>query len=185
LRVLAFYGEARSSGVLPADALNTSDPEDDWNALVQGSIAMASVSARHYLAGQDSLQNSGFAALPGWAGPAAPVGRGWALAIITKDPERRQAAAELIAWLASSEREGPWAQAAGWLPAGPKGWSTWKASSYRDFLQLQLAIAVNRPVGSGYPLVAAQLHKAVVTVLKDGVSPQQATEAALKAIQTK
>jgi ABC-type glycerol-3-phosphate transport system substrate-binding protein len=105
--------------------------------------------------------------------------RGWALAITTTDPVRQKAAAEFVSWLLSAQRSGAWAEAAGWLPVTPQGWQAWSAGPYYDFLQQQLAIGIAHPAGPDYPQTAGVLRKAVVSVLKDRVSPAQAVQTAL------
>ena len=138
---------------------------------------MTVVSARQYLANQDSLQTTTFAPMPGYDGPAVPVARGWALAITTTDPLRQRAAAELISWLLAPEREGAWAQAASWLPVSPLAQPAWGTTPYHEFLHKQLAVAVNSPADSTYAQTASQLRKAVVAVLKDHTNPTQAAQA--------
>jgi ABC-type glycerol-3-phosphate transport system substrate-binding protein len=176
LRVLAFYNDIERAGLLPAKALDTTSPEEAWTLYAQGAVSMTTVSARQYLAGQESLPNSGFAPLPGWSGPATPIARGWALAITTADPARQRAAAALIEWLLSPERAGGWAQAAGWLPVIPLSRNQWGTTPYHDFLLEQLALAVSHPIGSTYPQTASQMRKAMLAVLKDHVSPEQAIQ---------
>jgi sn-glycerol 3-phosphate transport system substrate-binding protein len=124
-------------------------------------------------------QDTGFAALPGWGGPAAPIPSGWALAVVASDPARRGAAAEFIAWLLAPERAGAWAQGAGWLPTTPAGLATWGADPYYDFLGQQLAGAVSLPAGSDYPQTAVRLQKAVIAVLKDNANPREAADTAI------
>ena len=179
LRVLTFYSEGITAGVLPPGALDLVNPDDAFSAYARGDVDMANVSALRYLASQDSLPNTGFAPLPGWDKPAPPVARGWALAITATDPARQKAAAEFISWLLAAQRSGAWAEAAGWLPVSPQGWQAWSTGPYYDFLQQQLAAAISHPVGADYAQTAGLLRKAVVSVLKDRVSPAQAVQAAL------
>jgi uncharacterized protein (DUF2267 family) len=40
----------------------------------------------------------------------------------------------------------------------------------------QLALAVSHPIGSTYPQTASQMRKAMLAVLKDHVSPEQAIQ---------
>ena len=179
LRVLTFYSEGQTAGVLPPNALDLSNPDDTWNAYAHGAVTMTNVSARQFLVSQDTLPATGYAPLPGWSEPAPPIARSWALGITTTDPARQRAAADFIAWLLNPERSGAWAQAAGWLPVSSAGWGSWESSPYHDFLNQQLSIAVAHPAGAGYAQTAAQLRKALVAVLKDHANPSQAAQAAL------
>jgi ABC-type glycerol-3-phosphate transport system substrate-binding protein len=179
LRVLTFYSEGQMAGVLPPAALDLVNPDDAFSVYARGDVEMANVSAHRFLASQDSLPNTGFAPLPGWDEPAPPVAQGWALAITTTDPVRQKVAAEFIVWLLSAQRSGAWAEAAGWLPVMPQGWQPWGSAPYYDFLYQQLATAIAHPAGPGYSQTAGQLRKAIVSVLKDRVSPAQAVQVAL------
>jgi multiple sugar transport system substrate-binding protein len=177
--VLKFYDDARRASLLAPAALEMTGPDDSFNAYAQGQVMMAHVSARRYLAGRDVLQNTGFAATPGNSAAATPIPTGWALAIVTPDPERQKLAAEFISGLMAPENMGGWTAAAGWLPASPTALATWSAGPYRDFLSQQLGVAVSHPVGADYPQTAARMQKALASVLKGTATPAEAAQAAL------
>ncbi|MCX7706897.1 MAG: extracellular solute-binding protein [Anaerolineae bacterium] len=179
LRLLTFYETAADAGLLPPNALEINSTEMVWNIFAQGRIPLAQVTARQYLAGGSAAGTVGYAATPGWAGPAVPVASGWALAIVTTNPRRQQLATDLIAWLLEPERAGAMARATGWLPTSPTALDTWGEQPYYAFLDQQLARAVNPPVGPEYAQTSSQLQKAVIAVLAEGVSPRDATAAAL------
>jgi ABC-type glycerol-3-phosphate transport system substrate-binding protein len=179
LRVLSFYDEARQAGLLPMNIQEVSSLDDTWTAYAQGAAPMADVSARRYLTEQQSLPNSGIAAMPGWSGPAAPMANGWALAIVTPDPERQKAAAEFIAWLLAAERAGKWTQAAGWLPTSPTALAAWGTDPLNESLGQQLESAVSKPTGPDYAQVAARIQRAAQAVLKGESTPAEAAQAAL------
>lgn len=179
LRVLSFYSDARQTGLLPANISQVTGLDDTWTGYTQGQVAMVDISARRYLAARETLQNTGFAADPGWSTPAVPVTSGWALAIITADPARQQAAAKFIVWLLAPARAGAWSQAAGWLPTTKQALATWGQNAYYTFLNEQLAAAVSQPIGSDYAPTAVRLEKAVITVLQGSSNPADASQAVL------
>lgn len=181
IRLLEFYSAAAKSGVLPPGAQELVEPDAVWGVYVQGKVPLAYVSARRYLAEREALRGSGYAAAPGWAGPAAPIAEGWALAIVTTDPERQRAAASLIAWLMQPENSGAWAQAAGWLPTSPAALAAMRSASYLQFLDSQLRVAVSPPIGPDYVQAAARIQRAIVSVLQEGVAPAEAAQQALSA----
>ncbi|HEX9116857.1 MAG TPA: extracellular solute-binding protein [Anaerolineae bacterium] len=185
LRTLTFYDQVRTANVLPAGASDGVTLDDCWNAYADEHVVLADVSAHRYLIARDSLKNSGYAALPGWNGPATPVASGWAFAILTNDPARKSSAAQLITWLLTPERLAAWTQATGWLPALPLVWSRWGSNAYYDFLQSQLALAVPGPVGLGDPQTATQLERAVTGVLRDRVSPKDAVRSVATPVPSK
>jgi len=181
IRLLEFYDAAAEAGVLPPGAQELTEPDAVWGVYVQGKVPLAYVSARRYLAEREALRGSGYAAAPGWAGPAAPVASGWALAIVTTDPERQRAAAELIAWLMQPGNSGAWAQAAGWLPTSPAALAAMRSTPYHQFLDSQLRVAISPPIGADYVQVAARIQRAIVSVLQEDVAPAEAAQQAVNA----
>ena len=179
LRVLTFYSEALAAGLLPAESSEINDLSDVWKAYVRGQTPMAHVSARRYLAEYGSLQNVGFAAAPGWTGPAAPMTTGWALAIVTPDPKRQQAAAEFVAWLLHPEHAGPWPQATGWLPTSSQALATWEVDPYHVFLDEQLALALSPPVGPDHTQITTRMQQTLMSVLREGTPPSEAVQKAI------
>jgi ABC-type glycerol-3-phosphate transport system substrate-binding protein len=179
IRLLEFYKAANDSGVLPPGALDLTTSDGVWGFYVQGRVPMAYVSARRYLAEREALKGGGFAAAPGWQQPSLPVANGWALAIVTPDPERQQLAAEFITSLLKPENAGKAALAAGWLPTSPEALQTWGGVPYYSFLDGQLRDAISPPIGPGYADVAARIQKAITSVLKGGISPAEAAQNAV------
>lgn len=181
VRVLNFYRDATEAGLLPKNATNLSGLDECWSIYVQGGVTMANVSARRYLANRESLSNTGYALMPGWANPAPTVAGGWALLITATDPARQKAAADFIAWLMKPERAGALAQAVGWLPTSPQALATWGVNPYFEFLDRLLSSAVARPVGPEYAAATSRLQKALTAVLKGVSSPAEAVQAAMSA----
>lgn len=180
LRLLGFYRAATDAGLLPPNALGLGDVNTIWDIFAQGRVPMAQVSARRYLAQSESVEGVNFAVAPGESGPVVPVASGWALGVVTTDPIRQQAAADLISWLLQPDNAGALSAAMGWLPTSPAALETWGSAPYYEFVDEQLAAATNYPIGPEYSQVTAQLHKAIVAVLSEGVSPQDAIAAALE-----
>ncbi len=176
LKLLTFYQDASKAGVLPPAALELADGEAVWNVFSQGQTPQAYVSARRYKTGG---VEAGYAAAPGEAGPTTGVTSGWALAIVTPDPKRQQAAAELIAWLLKPENAGEWAARAGWLPTSPDALKTQGSDPYWGFVDAELAKSRSAPVGQDYPATAARIQAAIEAVVRDGTEAAKATEAAV------
>ncbi len=179
LQTLSFYAAARDAGILPAEAAEVKELDEIWPVYVRGVVPIAQVSVQRFLAERANLPNIGFAATPGLSGPAPAVSTGWALAVVTPDPARQQAAAAWIAWLLQPERAGRLAAAIGWLPTSAEALQVAGSDPYYQFLDEQLATAACHPAGAEYSQVAPRLHKAVEAVLKSGAAPEEAVEAAL------
>ncbi len=178
-RLLNFYTEATRSGLLPPAALEIGDADTLWGVYAQSMVPFAYVSGRRYLAERDALKDVSYAASPGHAAPTRSLADGWALAIVTADPTRQRAAAELIAWLLQPQNAAAWSRAAGWLPTSPDALAAWGADPYFTFLDEQLATAIPHPVGVEYAQAAGRINKAVLSVVKGEASPEQAVETAL------
>jgi ABC-type glycerol-3-phosphate transport system substrate-binding protein len=179
LRVLTFYDDAEAQGRLAERPEDLVSLEAARQTYAPGAPALLEVSARQFLAEKENLQDWSTGAIPGWLNPSPPVASGWALAIVTPDPERQWRAAELIAWLVDPQHNGPHARAVGWLPASQEALDTWEEDDYRAHLGQQLQAAVAPPAGAESAAAAARLQEAVLAVVRDDVSPEQAARRAL------
>jgi ABC-type glycerol-3-phosphate transport system substrate-binding protein len=178
LRLLTFYQDAVAAGVLPPAALELADGEAVWSIFSQGQAPLAAASARHYAAENASV-NAGHAAAPGLAGPATPIAGGWALAIVTRDPKRQAAAADLISWLLRPDNAGAWAKAGGWLPTSNGALEVAGASEYSTFLDGQMAATRSIPAGPEYADTAERIQTAISAVVTGESDASSATEAAI------
>lgn len=177
LRLLTFYADAAKAGVLPPAALELADGDATWGIFSQGQTPLASVSARRLA--KDGVDGRGYAPAPGFESPAPSFASGWALAIVTPDPARQRAAAELIGWLLKPENAGAWAASAGWLPASSDALKRLGEGPYWGFLDSLLAQARSLPVGADYPVTAARMQVAIQAVVKGQSEPAAAVEAAI------
>ena len=53
---------------------------------------------------------------------------GWAVALVTSDPNRQQLAMTLFNWLLAPEHTGPWTQSAGYLPGTASALQWWSVT---------------------------------------------------------
>ncbi len=178
--VLQFYQDGLSRGVLPANITTYRTLADCWRDYLAGQAALVQVSAHLYLADRNRLEGSAVAPIPTINGPAAPIGRGWALAVVTSDPARQLLAAEFLAQLMSPEINGTWNLAANYLPTRQAALAFWNQSDdYVLFLQQQLQIARSRPTIPNYTQVATALQRAVEAVLSGTATPEEAAAQAV------
>jgi ABC-type glycerol-3-phosphate transport system substrate-binding protein len=189
LRQLDFYSEAQKQRQLAPNAAELATLQDAQQSArlgetpARGSSAIVQTDARSFMARDEALHDWLPAAIPGWSNPSPPIINGWAVAIVTPDPARQQLAAELIAWLLAPEHNGPWTQAAGWLPVSPDALGAWEDTPYRAFLATQLPSAVAPPAGPESVAAGVRLHGAVFDVLAEGIAPQEAARRALAPAQ--
>lgn len=177
VRLLTFYSDASGTGVLPPVALDLPDGDAVWNVFSQGQAPLAYISARRYM-GRGDLPAQ-YAPAVGYEGGAVSIASGWMLAIVTTDPERQRAAADLIAWLLQPENAGAWAARAGWLPTSSEALKALGTGPYWTFLDAQMAQARALPVGSDYAATANRIQTAIQNVVSAQGDPEAAAEGAV------
>ena len=174
------YLQAQREDIFPANILDLAGPDDAWDDFVASNAAMVNVVASRYLSVSQSMPNLQFSALPALDQPTYPIARGWALAIVTKEPRRQAAAMRLILWLTSPDRSGAWTQAAGLLPSRASALNLWDPSQpYVQFLLAQLSVARAAPSSSVMSSVGPVLRKFVDDVLANRATPADAAQAAV------
>jgi ABC-type glycerol-3-phosphate transport system substrate-binding protein len=183
LRMLGFYDAAVEQGQLDERPEDLTGLDRTWQFYDPNTDAIVQISARQYLAQRAQHPELGLAPAPGWSNPSPPIASGWVLAIVTPDPERQKQAAELLTWLMTPERNGRWTAATGWLPVFPEGWSYWEDMPHAAFLDGQLQAAIPLPVGAESATAALALQQAALSVVRDDVSPVDAAQQALSAVQ--
>jgi ABC-type glycerol-3-phosphate transport system substrate-binding protein len=182
--VLQFYQDGVSRGVFPTDILTYHTTDDCWRDYLAGKAVLTQVSAHRYLVDRGRAQTSAVAAIPSINGPAAAIGRGWALALVTTDPARQVAAADLLVQVMAPEVQAVWTQSTSYLPTRQSSLANWiEADSYTRFLEQQLQTAQPRPLISNYSQVVASLQTAVEAVLSGSTSPEAAAAGAIDDVQ--
>ena len=189
-RVLQFYNDTQSSGIVPAKVVSYHTSDDVWNDYMAGQAALAQVSAHRYLltmrqapstgGDRERLAGSSVAAVPAVSGPAVPIGRGWVLALVTSDPARQAAAVDWMVQLMSPATNAAWNEAADYLPTRAAAMAEWRPEdNYSRFIRQQLQTARSRPLLADYTRVAAALQEAVLAVLNGTATPQEAANQVL------
>jgi ABC-type glycerol-3-phosphate transport system substrate-binding protein len=182
--VLQFYMDGVSQGVFPAEIVDYHNTDDCWRAYQAGDAALAQVSAHRYLADRDRLQSTAVAAIPSINGPAASLGRGWAMALVAADPDHQAAATDFLVQIMAPDVNSAWAQAANYLPTRQSSLANWdQIELYTRFVQQQLQAARARPIIANYAQVASALQIAVEEVVAGTASPEEAAAEAIESTQ--
>ena len=164
-----------SRGVFAADLLEVHTTENAWQAYVSGEASLSHVSAHQYLADRGDLQGTVPASIPAIDGPAEAINRGWGLILVSLDPVRQSAAAELMTYLLAPETSAAWNLASDYLPTRQAALALWdQDDGYTPFVHQQLLTARPRPVIANYTKAAAAMQKAVVNVLSGVTTPEEA-----------
>jgi ABC-type glycerol-3-phosphate transport system substrate-binding protein len=181
--LLEDYQTAQQQGDLPANFLDLSSPDDAWTTWRATRNGYGQIQATRYLSVAAQLPDAQVAALPGLLRLAPPIGRGWALAIVTRDPRRQAAASRLLQQLLSPQNNGEWTQAAGVLPGRQGALTTWDQSRpYTSFIRDQLLQARAAPPNAVANVIQPALREAVDDVLAGRATPAEAAQAAAAAV---
>jgi ABC-type glycerol-3-phosphate transport system substrate-binding protein len=181
---LSFFQQARQAGVIPASAVDLSDATTAWATYRIGEAGMVQGPASIYLAERAGLSSSSASFVPLADPGVTTVGHGWALALVTQDPERQELAVALIEHLLSPQNNGAWTQAANRLPPRPAALDAWAPNdAYVPFVRelLQAARPATNPDVAA--VVGAPLSQALTEVLSGRASPEEAAEDAARAVE--
>lgn len=181
--VLTFYEQGVSAGVIsPTLVLPLTDAEGCWEALERGQAGLAVVGSRRYWTASDP--QVAFSSFPTRDGTALALARGgWAVALVTSDPNRQQLAMTLFNWLLAPEHTGPWTQSAGYLPGTASALQWWSVTvTERVALEALLEGTVTLPHPDVRAAVGPPLQAAVEAVLNGRRRPAEAAAEAVRAV---
>ncbi len=181
--VLGYYRQGVEAGVVPPDVLTIGAPDDIWPNYVSAQVGIAHVNSHRFLNDRGVLRSTQFATIPTRDGTPLTISRGRALAVAARDPDRRAMALRLIEWLMAPENNAAWNQATAHLPTR---YATFNligdGDPYWPFLQNQLEVAVPPPAFPEYDQIGRVLQQAVIEVLSEEATPEEAAAAAVDTI---
>lgn len=181
--VLEYYHQGVQEGVVSPDILNVGTPDEIWPSYVSAEVGIAHVTSHQFLRDRSVLQSTQFAAIPTHDATPLSIGRGQALVIVGQDPNRQEMAAHLIEWLMAPENNAAWNQATTHLPTRYSVFEKIGDSDpYWPFLQRQLEVAVPPPTFPEYDQIGRVLQQAVIEVLSEEATPEEAATAAVAVI---
>lgn len=181
--ILDYYQRARANGNLSEATLGMNSAREVMPLFVSGQAPMAEVRARDFLSERARLPNAAAAGIPTRNGQPAALASGWTYVILTRDPERRRAAADFLEWLEEPEFLAQWMQAAYLVPAGKTAFAqAVTPPAYAETLQDLLNHAIVAPGFSAQKPYAAAWHDAVQAVLNGQLTPDDAAFRALQSI---
>jgi ABC-type glycerol-3-phosphate transport system substrate-binding protein len=181
--ILEYYRQGVEEGIIPADVLTIGDPGDIWSNYVSAQVGIAHVNSHRFLSDRDVLSSTQFGTIPTRDGTPLTIARGRTMAIVARDPKRRAMAANLIEWLMAPDNNAAWNRATSYLPTRYASFELIGDSDpYWPFLQHQLEVAVSPPVFPEYDQIGRVLQQAVIEVLSEEATSEEATTAAVQAI---
>ncbi|MCR4406894.1 MAG: extracellular solute-binding protein [Anaerolineae bacterium] len=182
--VLSFYRDGAALGAIPRDVLDYKSIADCWPVYLSARVSASHVTSAHYLSDRHMLLSTGFAPIPTRDGKAVTINRGWALALVTKDPDRQALAASLLEWLLDPENNATWNQAAGHLPTRRSAFEYLdQTDEYVTFAYRRLENARPYPTEPGFEQMSRALQQAVQNVLSGQATPEEAVAAVMSTIR--
>ncbi len=183
VNLLELYQQAQQAKVLTNAALDLNNVSDAWTLFRKSNAVLVNVSASIYLSEAQALPALQFAALPSIDLAAPPIARGWALAIVTREPRRQIAAMKFIQALLAPENNGAWTQAAHVLPGRISALQHWdQTNPYTSFVAGQLQQAIAAPPPTIMNVIGPALRTAIDDVLSNRASPSDAAATAVDTV---
>jgi ABC-type glycerol-3-phosphate transport system substrate-binding protein len=172
--VLSFYAQAISTGVIsPTTILNLADTDECWEIFRSQEVGMAVVNSRRFWTDRELAALP--APLPAPNGGSLTLAEGWAIGLVTSNPDRQRQAMLLLEWLLAPEHSGPWTQASGYLPPTFSASQEWNVTEgEREVLEAILAGAISQPDPNTRAATAPAMQAALEDVLSGQRSPEDA-----------
>jgi len=179
--VLEFYRRGIEKGVISELIKEIGSVDECWQIYLSAQVAMSNVRVSRFLADRDILRTTSYAPIPTKQGQISTLARGWAIAIITPEGNRQEAAAEFIKWLLDPANNSRWAWKAYCVPVRREALQG-EDDPYIPFLRWQLESARPVPNVTEFPAIAKAMQKALDAVLAGEASPEEAAKKAKESL---
>ncbi|NDJ54003.1 MAG: extracellular solute-binding protein [Chloroflexi bacterium] len=180
--VLFFYTQAIEEGNIDGELFALTENAESWALYREGRAAFAVVSASQYLAESEDVRNTQATWVPTFEGNAITLVTGWSWAIVTPDPDRQQAARDLLTFLMNADNQGEYTEAGSWLPTQPDAFTSWQNETYADFAHSLLEAAQLLPSPATLSEIGPPMQDALESVIQDELDAFQAARNAVEAV---
>ena len=171
-----------AAAVSPTLVLDITDADQSWEMFRTGEGEIAVVRAGRYWLEADETVAA--APIPTYDGhPFSIARRGWVIAMVSKEPARQALAMLLLDWLIAPDHNGPWTQAAGYLPGTRSALWMWDVSNAdRAMLRSVMDAAAPTPPPEVMEVVGPVMQDALVSVLRRRATPDEAAATAIESL---
>jgi len=180
IQLFEFYTSSQERGIFPFWLTQYQTYEQSWQAFTEGRVPMV-VAWTSKLFDTRNVDISG-APLPTQNGDYLTVIKGWVWAISTPDIERAELVAELAEFLSTPEFLAQWSAAAGMLPPRASSLAAWSPDAKQALASQIITDAVGLPPQETLQLWGQPLADAMVAILKQEQTPQEAMQAVMSAV---
>jgi ABC-type glycerol-3-phosphate transport system substrate-binding protein len=180
IEVFEFYASAQERGIFPFWLTQYQTYEQSWQAFTEGRVPMV-VAWTSKLFDNRNVDVSG-APLPTKNGDSITLVKGWVWAISTPYADRAELVAELMEFLTTPEFIAQWSAAAGMLPPRASSLAAWSPDAEQALTSQIIAEAIALPPQEKLQLWGQPLADAMVAILKQEQTPQEAMQAVIAAV---
>lgn len=183
-RALEAYSDLATRAILIPQAASLDNLGEVWDLYEAGQADFATVLASQVRRNATALADTGLASLPAPDGGFATLARIWSWAVVSRAPERQQAAARFLEWILQPAQQSAWCDAAGLVPTQPSAWPLAHLSPTHSEFMLSLAqVATPYPPALQTSAASSALHTGLAQVLAGQLSPRQAADQTLAKIR--
>jgi ABC-type glycerol-3-phosphate transport system substrate-binding protein len=172
--VFTSYEQALNANILPPNPTQIDSDESAWTKFIETNKQISITWSSRYFAQNDEILKA--SSLPTINGQPFTLVKGWGWALASPDPNKQAAASELAHFLSEAEFAGPWTQATYLLPLRPFALSYWQSETNQILASQLLPIAARIPSQNILNLVSTPITDAVLDVLTDVQSPEDAAQ---------
>lgn len=174
---------AENNGFILDQSSNYATFQESWQLFQAGTATVTLTNSEQFLRLRDANGAYQVTAVPGLERSLTPLLTGWAWAISTSDPTRREMAAELLNTLIDARNLGEWSYGSKYLPSRQTALTVWpEEDPYLSFAREQLNRSSAMPFNSSSNIMTV-LNNAVFDVITLTKTPQVAAEEAVAALQ--
>lgn len=170
--VFSFFHQGVVAEVMPYWLTQFETEDQAWEAYETEQAQMALVWVSKYLSSPTT--GTAFTAIPIQAESAFTIADGWLWGLVSDDPERQALSVELAEFLTANDFMMAWTSQAGYVPLRPNALDAWTEDDAWAILDQTLQNAQVIPSQYVLNALGPSVRDAVISVLKDQVSPEEA-----------
>lgn len=172
LEVLRFFQKGWESEVIPYWLTQFETESQAWAAYQEQQAQLAFVWSASYLA--QIPEDTALTSIPSQDGKSFTIANGWLWSVASIDPARQALSVELAEFLTTTAFMAKWTTAAGYMPPRSDALGMWREGESWGFLEQVLPNAQILPSQNVLGTLGPLVRDAVVSVLKDQVTPEEA-----------
>lgn len=183
LAVFHFYEQAVARGIMTSAVLDYTSPEDYRPLLLEETPGVSVASSSLYLDLRKQGLDYDFGALPTVDGNSVTMATGWVWVMVTSDITRQTLALRFIEWMMATERQAQYVESVNLLPSQRTAFLFWSDQAYAEFVDLLLNNAYLPLSEESSSIVARILQNALVAVINQTRTAEEAVEDVLAQLE--